>query len=171
MDEQVNELLKFFKALADANRLKIVGLLAQGEYTVEQMAEMLDEDGARVVAVSDSTSAVYREAAWYLYGELWRWAESKKPDLAPAARRRLLDRLLGPVHAADGEVEQQEEGRVGQAGGDGRSLEGIQGVDEQACHGRSDEAGQDVLVAQAPGGQVKAVNPVSASQPLLCRWP
>ena len=42
MDEQVAELLEFFKALADANRLKIVGLLAQGEYTVEQMAEMLD---------------------------------------------------------------------------------------------------------------------------------
>jgi len=42
MEEQVVELLEFFKALADANRLKIVGLLAQGEYTVEQMAEMLD---------------------------------------------------------------------------------------------------------------------------------
>ena len=42
MDEQVSELLDFFKALADANRLKIVGLLAQGEYTVEQLAEMLD---------------------------------------------------------------------------------------------------------------------------------
>ena len=42
MEEQVAELLEFFKALADANRLKIVGLLAQGEYTVEQMAEMLD---------------------------------------------------------------------------------------------------------------------------------
>ena len=42
MEEQIAELLEFFKALADANRLKIVGLLAQGEYTVEQMAEMLD---------------------------------------------------------------------------------------------------------------------------------
>ncbi|MFC1997505.1 metalloregulator ArsR/SmtB family transcription factor [Chloroflexota bacterium] len=42
MEEQVAELLEFFKALADANRLKIVGLLAQGEYTVEQMAEMLE---------------------------------------------------------------------------------------------------------------------------------
>ncbi len=41
MDEQVAELLEFFKALADANRLKIIGLLAQGEYTVEQLAEML----------------------------------------------------------------------------------------------------------------------------------
>jgi len=42
MEEQAAELLEFFKALADANRLKIVGLLAQNEYTVEQMAEMLD---------------------------------------------------------------------------------------------------------------------------------
>src|SRR5512136_2756529 len=35
------ELLNFFKALADANRLKIVGLLAQQPYTGEQLAEML----------------------------------------------------------------------------------------------------------------------------------
>ena len=42
MEDQVTELLEFFKALSDANRLKIIGLLAQGEYTVEQMAEMLD---------------------------------------------------------------------------------------------------------------------------------
>ncbi len=43
MNEQsVNqELLAFFKALADASRLKIVGLLAQEDLTVEQLAEML----------------------------------------------------------------------------------------------------------------------------------
>jgi len=40
MDES-SELLVFFKALADANRLKIVGLLAQQAYTVEQLAEIL----------------------------------------------------------------------------------------------------------------------------------
>jgi DNA-binding HxlR family transcriptional regulator len=34
-------LLAFFKALADANRLKIVGLLAQKPYSVEQLAAML----------------------------------------------------------------------------------------------------------------------------------
>lgn len=39
--EKDNELLIFFKALADANRLKIVGLLAQQPYTVEQIAAML----------------------------------------------------------------------------------------------------------------------------------
>jgi hypothetical protein len=38
-DEQ---LLTFFKALADANRLKIIGLLAQKPYTVEQLSAMLD---------------------------------------------------------------------------------------------------------------------------------
>jgi predicted transcriptional regulator len=35
------ELLDFFKALADANRLKIVGLLVSRSYTVEQLAAVL----------------------------------------------------------------------------------------------------------------------------------
>lgn len=41
MEEKVSELLEFFKALADGNRLRIVGLLAQREYTVEHIAELL----------------------------------------------------------------------------------------------------------------------------------
>ena len=40
--EKTDELLSFFKALADANRLKIVGLLAQSEYSVEELAALLD---------------------------------------------------------------------------------------------------------------------------------
>jgi hypothetical protein len=36
------EILEFFKALADATRLKIIGLLANQSLTVEQMSEMLD---------------------------------------------------------------------------------------------------------------------------------
>jgi len=36
-----DQLLAFFKAMADANRLKIVGLLAQQPYSVEQLAAML----------------------------------------------------------------------------------------------------------------------------------
>ena len=35
------ELVTFFKALADANRLKIVGLLAQQPYSVEELAALL----------------------------------------------------------------------------------------------------------------------------------
>jgi predicted transcriptional regulator len=41
-ESATQELLDFFKALADANRLKIVGLLARSPLTVEQMAEMLE---------------------------------------------------------------------------------------------------------------------------------
>lgn len=36
------QLLEFFKALADANRLKIVGLLAQQPHTVEELAALLN---------------------------------------------------------------------------------------------------------------------------------
>jgi predicted transcriptional regulator len=39
--DQFPELLAFFKALADENRLKIIGLLAQRPYTVEKLAETL----------------------------------------------------------------------------------------------------------------------------------
>ncbi|MEW5869721.1 MAG: metalloregulator ArsR/SmtB family transcription factor [Chloroflexota bacterium] len=40
--EAFESLLEFFKALADANRLKIVGMLATQPLTVEQLAEMLN---------------------------------------------------------------------------------------------------------------------------------
>jgi predicted transcriptional regulator len=38
---QADLLLSMFKALADANRLKIIGLLAQRDYSVEHLAELL----------------------------------------------------------------------------------------------------------------------------------
>lgn len=41
-EEQYQALLEFFKALADANRLKIVGLLAQRPYAVEELAQALE---------------------------------------------------------------------------------------------------------------------------------
>jgi DNA-binding HxlR family transcriptional regulator len=37
-----NEIVSFFKALADANRLKIIGLLAQQPYSVEELAALLN---------------------------------------------------------------------------------------------------------------------------------
>ena len=54
-----------------------------------------------VKAWEGELSAVFRSAAWYLYGELWHWAERLKPDLAPAERRELLDRLLSPAISAE----------------------------------------------------------------------
>jgi hypothetical protein len=54
-----------------------------------------------VKAWEGELSAVYRAAAWYLFGELWHWAARLKPDLSPAERRRLLDRLLFPALSAE----------------------------------------------------------------------
>jgi DNA-binding HxlR family transcriptional regulator len=46
--ETNQELLEFFKALADANRLKIIGLLAQSPATVEQIASALNLSSSTV---------------------------------------------------------------------------------------------------------------------------
>lgn len=50
MDEQtyVKELLSFFKALSDANRLRIVALPSDQDLTVGELAEMLDLSSATV---------------------------------------------------------------------------------------------------------------------------
>jgi biotin operon repressor len=45
---RTEKLLAFFKALADANRLKIVGLLAQQPHTVEQLAAILGVESSTV---------------------------------------------------------------------------------------------------------------------------
>jgi predicted transcriptional regulator len=42
MTNSSEELVTFFKAMADSNRLKIVGLLAQKPYSVEELAALLD---------------------------------------------------------------------------------------------------------------------------------
>jgi len=42
VEETFDELLAFFKALSDATRLRLVGLLAQKESSVEELAAMLD---------------------------------------------------------------------------------------------------------------------------------
>jgi hypothetical protein len=54
-----------------------------------------------VKAWEGELAAVYDDAAWFLYGELSRWAERSKPDLPPAERRRLLDTLLAPLRSPD----------------------------------------------------------------------
>jgi len=67
-------------------------------------------EGLAVLATRQHVSAwrgelasVYREAAWYLYDELWIWASRCKPDLDADERRLLLDQLMAPIR--DGEVD------------------------------------------------------------------
>lgn len=48
MNDPSETLLAFFKALADANRLKLVGLLAENEATVEELAAMLEISASTV---------------------------------------------------------------------------------------------------------------------------
>ncbi len=51
------ELVSVFKALADANRLKIVGLLAQKAYSVEELAALLE---LKASTVSHHLAKLYR---------------------------------------------------------------------------------------------------------------
>jgi len=46
-------------------------------------------------------AAVHRDAAWFLYGELWRWTRDRTPELDPAERRRLLDELMDPFQSPE----------------------------------------------------------------------
>jgi hypothetical protein len=71
----------------------LAGLLSEGL--------MVAATRQHVKAWGAELDAVYRRSAWFLYGELWRWARELKPDLPAAERRRLLDRLLAPVHSEE----------------------------------------------------------------------
>jgi hypothetical protein len=50
-----------------------------------------------VKAWEESLSAVCTGASWFLYEELWRWAQEKNPDLPAGERRRMLDNLFNPL--------------------------------------------------------------------------
>jgi len=88
----LEQLLEIKDAQELALRL-LTGLLSEGL--------MVLATRQHVKAWEGELDAVYADAAWFLYGELWRWAERSKPDLAPAERRHLLDALLAPVRKSE----------------------------------------------------------------------
>jgi predicted transcriptional regulator len=96
--ETNTELLNFFKALADANRLKIVGLLAQEELTVEQLAEMLNLRASTVshhlARLSKAGLVSARAESYY---NLYRLETKSLEEMA----ERLLARDTLPEIAAD----------------------------------------------------------------------
>lgn len=105
MDERIEtnqELLEFFKALADANRLKIIGLLAQSPASVEQIASALNLHSSTVshhlsrLAKSGLVSA--RPESYYSVYRL----ETKQLE---AMAQRMLARETLPAVAEDVDVD------------------------------------------------------------------
>ncbi|MFZ5904774.1 MAG: metalloregulator ArsR/SmtB family transcription factor [Chloroflexota bacterium] len=80
------ELVAFFKALADPNRLKIVGLLAQRPYSVEELAALLDLKASTVshhlAKLSEAGLVSARTLSYYNVYQLERSAlEAKSRSL------------------------------------------------------------------------------------------
>lgn len=93
-----NELLEFFKAMADANRLRILGLLAQEELTVEQLSEMLKLRPSTVSHHLSKLSEVglvsARASSYYNIYQLENVA-------LEAMAKRLLSKETLPIMASD----------------------------------------------------------------------
>jgi predicted transcriptional regulator len=97
-----DELLDFFKALADANRLKIVGLLARQELSVEQLAEMLNLHSSTVshhlARLANAGLVSARPEGYYSVYRL----ETKALE---AKAQRLLSRSALPTVVAEADLE------------------------------------------------------------------
>lgn len=92
------ELLEFFKALADRTRLKIVGLLAQEDLSVEQMAEML---GVRSPTVSHHLSYLQRAGLVSARAEGYYNIYHLETKAIEAQAQRLLAKETLPAVAED----------------------------------------------------------------------
>ena len=98
MESTIEEVLAVFKALADATRLKIIGLLSQHEYSVEQIADIIGVSAstishhlgklAAVELVSSRTESYYN-----LY--------SLKTEALDTLSQRLLSREILPEVTPD----------------------------------------------------------------------
>jgi predicted transcriptional regulator len=102
MEGHTEELLRFFKALADANRLKIVGLLATQSLTVEELAEMLDLHPSTVSHhLSRLSKAGLVSARAEGYYSVYQLEEGMLEEMA----QRLLAREELPAVATDVDVD------------------------------------------------------------------
>ncbi|MFC1878441.1 metalloregulator ArsR/SmtB family transcription factor [Chloroflexota bacterium] len=104
MDNQLqfNELLNFFKTLSDANRLKIIGLLAQEPLSVEQMAEMLDLHSSTVSHhLAKLSKAKLVSAHTESYYSVYQLEEKNLETMA----KRLLARETLPAVASNVDID------------------------------------------------------------------
>jgi len=121
MENTFTTLLTFFKALADANRLKLIGLLAQKESSVEELAAMLDISASTVshhlarlgeiglvTAKAEGYNNVYRLETDTLEKLAKRLlAEETLPEVAKDLDRKAYDRkIFGDYLNPDGSIRQ-----------------------------------------------------------------
>jgi predicted transcriptional regulator len=99
---QLEELLSFFKALAEPTRLKIVGLLAGQPLTVGQMAEML---GLRPSTISNHLSQLAHAGLVSARAESYYNVYSLDIGALEAMAKRLLARDTLPGVAAGVDVD------------------------------------------------------------------
>jgi biotin operon repressor len=96
------ELLAFFKALADAKRLKIVGLLATAPHNVEQLAQKLGISSSTVshhlARLAEAGLVSARAQGYYSVYQL-------ETEALEGMARRLLSRDTLPAVAADVDVD------------------------------------------------------------------
>lgn len=96
------ELLNFFKALADANRLKIVGLLARSPLTVEQLAEMLAIHSS---TVSHHLSRLTKAGLVSARAEGYYSVYQLETKVIEAMAQRLLERETLPAVSQDIDID------------------------------------------------------------------
>ncbi len=96
------ELLNFFKALSDANRLKIVGLLARSPLTVEQLAEML---AIHPSTVSHHLSRLTKAGLVSARAEGYYSVYQLETKVIEAMAQRLLERETLPAVSEDIDID------------------------------------------------------------------
>lgn len=88
-------MLATLKALADPTRLRLLGILAHGEFTVQELTEILGMGQSRIsrhlrILTDAGITSVKRQGTWGyyrlcrgngLFGELWRHLEQRLDDL------------------------------------------------------------------------------------------
>jgi len=97
-DEHFDSLIRFFKLLGEANRLKIVGLLAKQPHSVEQLAEEL---GISVSTVSHHLSRLADAGLVSARAESYYSIYSLRTEMLTAMARTLLRETEQPQQAYD----------------------------------------------------------------------
>ena len=100
-ETDVEELLRFFKALADPNRLRIIGLLATRPHTVEELATILHVGAP---TVSHHLSRLAKAGLVDARAEGYYSSYRLRPEHLTAMAKRMLKKEELPMLASDVDI-------------------------------------------------------------------